>query len=106
MNAGQRTTERETIFATEFGEKYVDQLGMAGNRLIEAQGMHEPITCTLFDDCGAKLRTWVLGDSTADQNYAGSIQEVWSRSNRGVTLTIQDRDGKSAEVLLIVGSVQ
>jgi hypothetical protein len=95
----------ETIFSDEVSAEKLEQLAARGEQLIEALGMRPPIRCTLSDTRGAKLREFVLGEGiAADEGmYA---EEMWRKSDRGVTLTIQDREGRVAEISLVVGKMQ
>jgi hypothetical protein len=61
--------------------------------------MRAPIRFTLFDEAGIK----VLSES---DGYHGTIDELWRRSARGMSLVIRDGDGKTASVELIVALVQ
>jgi hypothetical protein len=93
------------LYSAESDEESLTQFGELAERLIESSGMRLPIRCELFDSHGQRLALFVIGNRDADECYY-RVDEVWRRSARGLILVIEDEDGRTDEVQLVIAKVQ
>jgi hypothetical protein len=93
----------ETVFASEFGDDAVERMTAAGNGLIDSVPLERPILCTLYDACGEELCRFSLGLPDPTDAACDDPVEAELRSQNGASLRMVDRNGTTAEVLLVIG---